>query len=112
MHHAHATATTTTSGFDDDRVTNAFGDFDNLARVIRQGPVGAGHARYTSFFHGVLGRNLVAHQADGFGTRADEHETALFHTFGKICILGQKAIARMYRLCIRDFSRTDNSWDV
>ena len=47
--------------------------------------------------HDLDGRDLVAHQADGLGLRADEDEAALLDPLGKIRVLGQEAIARMDR---------------
>ena len=64
MHHAHATATATTGGLDDDRVADAARRLHDGLGVIRQCAIGAGHAGYAGFDHGLLGRDLVPHQAD------------------------------------------------
>ena len=45
--------------------------------------------------HRVLGRHLVAHQRDGFRTRADEHEAAAFDALGEVRVLRQEAVAGM-----------------
>ena len=45
--------------------------------------------------HDADRRDLVAHQADGLGLRADEDEAALLHALGEIGVLGQKAVAGM-----------------
>ena len=54
----------------------------------------AGHA---GGLHHLDGRDLVAHQADGFGARADEDEAALLDALGEIGVLRQEAVARMDR---------------
>ena len=68
-------------------------DFQDFFFVIRQGTFRTGHAGYAGGNHGVLSGNFVAHQADGFGTRANENETGLFHLIGKAVVFGQKAVA-------------------
>ena len=78
MHHAHAASAAAAGGLDDDRVADELGDSHDLGRIVRQRAFHAGHAGHAGLFHGVLGGNLVAHQADGFGARADEHETGFF----------------------------------
>ena len=51
------------------------------------------YARHAGFLHGVDRGNLVAHQADGFGFRADEDEAGAFHLLGEVGVLGQEAVA-------------------
>ena len=45
---------------------------------------------------GALGLDLVAHQADVLGLRADEVDVVLFEDFGEARVLGQEAVARMH----------------
>ena len=75
MHNTHATTTATTGGLDDYRVTNGAGDLDDFLGIIRQGAVGTRHAGHARSLHGILGRYLIAHQANGFGAGTDEDET-------------------------------------
>src|SRR5262249_24741913 len=49
--------------------------------------------------HHTFRFELVAHRADRVGTRPDEDETAYFAGLGKACILGEKPIAGMNRIC-------------
>jgi hypothetical protein len=49
-----------------------------------------------SFFRGLLGLDLVAHQADVFGLRPDEMQIVLGEDFGKAGVFRQKAVAGMY----------------
>ncbi|MCY1524665.1 hypothetical protein D9M68_596090 [compost metagenome] len=106
--HAHAAATAAARGLDDDRVADFARNADDFLRIVRQRAFRTRHHRHAGFDHGVLGADLVAHQADGVGTRADEHEAALLDAIGEIGVLGQEAVARVDGLGIRDFgSRND-----
>ena len=60
----------------------------------------------------MLGADLVAHQADGLGARADEHEAALFYALGEIGVLGQKSVAWMDGLGIGHFGCADDRGNV
>ena len=112
MHHAHAASAAAAGRLDDDRVADAARDLDDLGGVIRQRAVHAGHAGHAGLLHRVLGGDLVAHQADGLGARADEHETALFHALGKVGVFRQEAIAGVDGLRIGHFRRADDGGDV
>ena len=93
VHHAHATATTATGGLDDDRIADGLGDAADLHRVVGQLAFRAGHAGHAGTDHGLLGRHLVTHDADGLGCGADELETALFHALGEVGVFAQETIA-------------------
>ena len=60
----------------------------------------------------MFGGNLVAHQADGVGARADKHKTRTFHLLGKIGIFRQKAIARMNGIRTGYFRRRNQRGNV
>ena len=92
VHHAHAATAATACSLDDDRVTHGFGDTANLHRVIGQFTFRAGYTRHAGADHGLLGRDLIAHDADRLWRRSNELETAFFNPFGKVCVLAQKAI--------------------
>src|SRR5690606_2624093 len=62
--------------------------------------------------HGVLGRHLVAHQADGLRAWADEHETRLLDALGKVRVLGQEAVAGVDCLGVGDFGGRDDGRHV
>ena len=98
MHHPHAAATAAAGGLDDHRITHRPGNLHDFLGIVGQCALGARHDRHARFAHGVLGRHLVAHQADRVGARADEDESALFDPLGEVRILGQEAVARMDRL--------------
>ena len=105
VHHAHAAPTTTASGLDDDRVTDRFGRALDDDRVVGQGAFRARHARHTGLDHGLLGRHLVAHDANGFRRRTDELEAAFFHTFGKVSVFAEKTIAGVDGFGVCDLGR-------
>ena len=111
-HHAHAAATTATGRLDDDRVADFAGDLDVVVDVLAQRTAGAGHARHAGGLHRADRLDLVAHQADHIGGRADEDEAGLFHLFGEIRALGQEAVAGVDRLGIGDLGRGDDARDV
>src|SRR5574343_94909 len=54
MHYAHAAATTTTSGFNDDREADLAGNLGDFYRVIRQRAGNAGYGRDAGVNHGLL----------------------------------------------------------
>ena len=78
----------------------------------RQRAVGTGHARHAGALHGLDGRDLVAHETDGLGARADEHEAALFHALGEIGVFREKPVARVDRLGVGDLGGADDGRDV
>src|SRR6185436_15366884 len=95
MDDAHAATTPATGRLDDHGVADLAGDPDDLLGVLGQRSVRAGHARNARLQHRLLGADLVAHQPDALGTRADENEARALHLIGKIGVLGEKTIAWM-----------------
>src|SRR5450830_252312 len=112
VHHAHAATTTATGGLDDHRVADFTADAQGFFLVFRQWAVGTGNGRYTGFDHGVLGRNLVAHQANGVGLRADEGETGFLDLFGEVGVFREEAVARVDRRGTGHFRGRDDGRDV
>ena len=53
---------------------------------------------------GLLGFDLVAHQTDVLGLRADEMQVVLGKNFGKARIFRQEAVAGMHRIGAGDFA--------
>ncbi len=97
MNHTHATTTTATGGLDDHRVTDLTANAQSGVFVFRQRAVGTGNGRYIGQLHGVLGRNLVAHQANGVCFWTDESEARFFNLFGEVGVLGEKPVTRVDR---------------
>ncbi len=58
--------------------------------------VGARHHRNAELLGRLLGLDLVAHDADVLGRRADEGDRVLLEDLGEAGVLGQEAIARMH----------------
>ncbi len=54
------------------------------------------HDRDAEALGGALGLDLVAHQADVLGARADELDAVLGQNLGEARILGQEAVARVH----------------
>jgi hypothetical protein len=108
VHHTHAASATTARRLDNDRIADIVGNAHDLVRIFRYGAIRAGHTRDIGFLHGILGADLVAHQANRFGTRPDEHETAVLYPLGKIGIFRQETVAGMNCLGIRHLGSADN----
>ncbi len=112
VHHPHAATAAAAGGLDDDRVADFARQAQAFLTVVAQWAVGTGYARHPGLLHGADGRNLVAHQADGFRARADENEAGLLDPFGKVGVFRQEAIARMDGDGIGDFRGTDQRRDI
>ena len=108
VHHAHAAPAATGGGLDDHRVADGAADLGDFLRVIGQGAFGAGHAGHPGFPHGILGVDLVAHQANRFGTRTDESEAGFLDALGEIGVFRQKTVAGVDGLGISDFGSGDD----
>ncbi len=112
VYHAHAAPAAAGRGLDDHGVAHFAGDTLALIDVVAQGAVRTGHARDIGLAHGLDGRNLVAHQPNCFGPRADENEPAFLDPFGEICILGQKAVTGMNRDRVGDLGGRDDGGNI
>ena len=108
MHHAHAATTTATGGLDDHRVADFATNAQSGFLVFRQWAIGAWNGWHAGRDHGVLGRDLVAHQANGFGFRADEGEPGFFHLFGEVGVFREEAVARVDAIGASHFCRGDD----
>ncbi|RMU19924.1 hypothetical protein ALP34_05544 [Pseudomonas savastanoi pv. glycinea] len=112
MNHTHAATTTATGGLDDHRVTHFTTNAQSGCFVFRQRAVGARNGWHVGQLHGVLGRNLVAHQADGVCFRADEGKTRFFDLFGEIGVFSEEAVARVDRRGTGHFGSRDDRRNV
>jgi hypothetical protein len=111
-HHAHAAAAAAAGGLDDHRVTDLACNLQVGVDVLAKRAAGARHARHAGGLHCADRLDLVAHQADHLGGRADEDETGLLDLLGEVGALGQKTVARMDRLSVGDLGRRDDAGDV
>ena len=110
--HAHAAPTAAAGGLDDHRVADLAGDRQGGLFIFRQRAVGARHGGDAGALHGVLGRDLVAHQADHLGGRADEGEAGAFDLLGEVGVLGEEAVAGVDRGGAGDLGRGDDRRDL
>ena len=111
-HHAHTATTTATGGLDDHRIADALGNGGVVLGVVVDGAVRARYTRYARFLHRFDGRDLVTHQANGLGARADEDEAGFFDHFGEIGVLGEKAVTRVDGHCTGYLGGGDDGRDV
>ena len=74
--------------------------------------VGAGHHRNAEPLGGLLGLDLVAHQADVLGRRADEMQIVLGEDFGEAGVLRQEAVAGMHGVGAGDLAGGEQRGDV
>src|SRR5258708_19107368 len=112
MHYAHTPAAAAAGGLDDHRVAHLARDTHDFLAVFGQRALRAGNGRYAGLGHRRFRADLVAHQADVLGPRADEDEARAFHLLGKVGVLGETAIAGMDRLGVGHFGRADDRWYV
>ena len=61
---------------------------------------------------GALGLDLVAHQSDVLGLRADESDLVLFKNIGETRVFRQETIARMNGVSAGDLAGRDDRGDV
>src|SRR5690606_37793804 len=107
-----ATATTSSS-FDNYRITNAATDSDTLLGITRwQWAIRTGNGRNARNFHRSNRRNFVAHHANDIRIWTDKHKSALLHLFRKIGVLSQKTITRMHSNGVGNFHRAVNGGNV
>ncbi len=112
VHHAHATSAAAGGGLDDHRVADAPGGGQQLAFIVAQRPVGAWHRGHAGLLHRFDGADLVAHQANGLGARADEGEAGTLDLLGEVGILGEEAVAGVDGAGVGHLGRADQRGDI
>ena len=105
--HLHAAPATTGGCLHDDRIADLVAHLPGLGQ-IRDATIRAGHARHAKRLDRVLRGDLVSHDADMFGGRADECQSVVLDNLHKSRVFGQESIARMDRLRPRDFAGRDD----
>ena len=107
----NAAAAAARRGLEQHRILHRLGDG---ARLLHRGyrPGRARHQRHAQPAHGVLGRDLVAHQPDVVRRRADEGEAMRFHHLGESGVLAEEAVARMNGVGARDGGGREDVRDV
>jgi hypothetical protein len=112
VHHAHAAPAAAAGGLDDHRVADRACDLDDLLRILGQCAVRTRHAGHAGGLHRILGRDLVAHQADGLGAWADEDEARLLDALAEVGVLGEEAVAGVDGLGVGDLGGRDDGRHV
>ena len=74
--------------------------------------VGAGHHGNAELLGGLLGLDLVAHQADVLGLGADEMQIVLGEDFGEAGVLRQEAVAGMHGVGAGDLAGREQRGNV
>src|SRR6056297_2188044 len=105
--HLHPASATARGGLDDDRIPDFLAQFFRLVQA-GHAALAARNAWHTKGFHGVLGSDLVAHDADMFGCGADEGQVMILHYLYEIGVLAQKTVTGVNRLCARHFAGRDD----
>ena len=99
----HAAAAAAGGRLDQHRKADLVGDLRRLV-VGADAAVRAGHDGNAELLGGALGLDLVAHQADVLGLRADEMHVVLGEDFGEAGVLRQEAVAGMHRVGAGDLA--------
>ena len=93
------------------RKADRFGDRHRVV-VGGDAAVGAGHHGNAEPLGGLLGLDLVAHQADVLGLRADEFQIVLGKDFGEAGVLRQEPVAGMHGVGAGDLAGGEQRGDV
>ncbi len=112
MHDAHAAPAAAAGCLDDDRIADLARHLHGAFLVVVDRAVRARHAGHAGLLHGGDGGDLVAHQADGLGARADEDEARALDPLGEIGVLGQETVAGMDGDRVGHLGRADDGRHV
>ena len=107
----HAAPAAAGRGLDQHGEAHLLGDLHRL-RLVGDGAVRARHDRNAEPLGRLLGLDLVAHDADVLGRRADEGDLVLFQDLGEARVLGQEAVARMDGVGAGDLAGGEQARDV
>jgi hypothetical protein len=110
-HHAHPLAAAAGRRLDDDGETDLGGPRCELG-VVGTGAVEAGDDRDSQGRDRVLGRALVAHEADGRAVGSDEHQARRLARLGEVGVLGQEAVPGVHGLRTGAQRGADDRLDV
>src|SRR5581483_11806226 len=84
----------------------------NGVGIGRDAAFGARHHRNAELLRRALGLDLVAHDADMLGLRADEMNVVLAQDLGKARILRKESVARMHRVGAGDLAGGEDRGNV
>ncbi len=103
----HAAPAAARCSLDQHGVTDAGGDALGLD-LVGYRAVRTGNARDAKPSGGILRLDLVAHDANMLGARADEGDAVRFQNFGELGVFRQEAVARMDRVSAGDFAGSED----
>ena len=104
----HAAAAAAGGRLDDDRVADRGRRPARASSSVGTAPSEPGHAGHAERLHRLLGGDLVAHQPDVLGGRADEGEAVVLDDLHEGRVLGEEAVARVDRLGAGDLAGGDD----
>ena len=107
----HAAAAAAGRSLDQNGIADVGRDLLRLLE-IGDGALRAWNERQAERLRGLLRLDLVAHEPDMLGARADEGDLVLFEDLGEAGILGEEAIARMHGVGAGDLAGRDDLRDV
>ena len=107
---AHAFAAAAGGGFDHHRVADLLSHCDRLG-VVGDDAEMSGNRRNLGARRGLFRFDLVAHRGNRRRIGSDENDTGFLQRLGESRTLGQKAVARMHRLCAALFTGGDDALD-
>ncbi len=107
----HAASAAAGCSLDQDGEAHRLGDLHRLGFAVHRA-VGSRHHRNAKPLGGLLGLDLVAHDADVFRRRADEGDLVLFEDLGEAGVLGQESVAGVHRVGAGDLAGGQQPRDV
>ncbi len=109
--HLHAAPAAAGRRLDEHRVADLRGDALGVV-LVGDAALRARHARDAEALGGALGLDLVAHDADVLGLRADEGDVVMLEHLGEARVLGQEAVAGMDGVGAGDLAGGDDRRNV
>ena len=107
----HSAAAAARRRLDQDRIADLLGELVGLGDA-GQRAVGAGHQRQAELGGSALGLDLVAHDPDMLGLRADPDDVVALDDLGELRIFRQEAVARVDGVGMDDLGGRDDVGDV
>ena len=107
----HSAPAAARRGLDQDRIADLLGELVRLGDAGQRAG-GAGDQREAELGGGPLGLDLVAHDPDMLGLRADPDDAVAFDDLGELRVLGQEAVAGVDRVGVDDLGGRDDVRDV
>ena len=111
LDHLHAAPASPGGRLDQHRIADLCGDLDRFFHAFDRA-VGTRHQRQAELAGSALGLHLVPHQPDMLGAGADPDDIVQLDDLGEPSILGQKPIARMNCIGVRQLGGRNDIGNV